>query len=322
MERDVSVASAAQVIPALRSRGHQVTAIDAASGVLSREAEAKILSQGVDRAPPQQLAGDADRVLTSLLGAGAFDEFDVVFLALHGGAGESGIVQAMLGAAGVRFTGTDHRSSAIAMDKDLSKRLFRQAGIPTPDWVMADDADAATIAALGMPLIVKPNAEGSTVGLTLVREADQIDEAIAIAGQFDTEVMLERFVPGRELTVGILDNEALAVGEIIPAGELFDYASKYQAGGAEEIFPADVAEHVAEEARALARRVAAALKIDCYCRVDFRLDPDGGLWCLEANTLPGLTSGSLLPRSAAASGIEFAVLCERICELALQRRLR
>jgi D-alanine-D-alanine ligase len=206
------------------------------------------------------------------------------------------------------------------MDKDLAKRLFRSAGVPTADWLMTKGDMPREAASLGMPLIVKPNAQGSTVGLTLVSDPDAIADAIAEARRFDKEVMLERYVPGRELTVGVLDGEALAVGEIMPAhGGLFDYESKYQSGGAEEVFPADVSSAVAIRTQELARVVSDALKIECYCRVDFRLDPNQQLWCLEVNTLPGLTSGSLLPRSAAACGIDFATLCERICVLALAR---
>lgn len=320
MERDVSVASAAQVITALRSRGHAVTAIDAASGLLSREEEAAILTNHVERAPPSHLDNSNERVLVKLLDAGAFSGFDLAFLALHGGAGEDGTVQALLDTAGICYTGTGSTSSALAMDKNLSKRQFLAAGVPTADWVMAAAARPDDIAALGMPLIVKPNAQGSTVGLTLVERAENIEPAIATAAQFDSEIMLERFVPGRELTVGVLNGDALTVGEIIPAhGGLFDYAAKYQSGGAEEVFPADVAPHIAARAQELAILVSAALNIECYCRVDFRLDTAGELWCLEANTLPGLTAGSLLPRSAAASGIEFAALCERICELAIAK---
>src|SRR5690606_23303262 len=149
----------------------------------------------------------------------------------------------------------------------------------------------------------------------------QLGAAIATAAGLDGEVMLGRYVAGRELTVGVLDDRALAVGEIVPAtGPIFDYAAKYQAGGAAEIFPADIPPNVTAEAQELALRVHRALKLNTYSRVDFRMDSGGGLWCLEVNTLPGLTSGSLLPRSAAAVGIEFAELCERICRGALERR--
>jgi D-alanine-D-alanine ligase len=159
------------------------------------------------------------------------------------------------------------------------------------------------------------------VGLTLVRTPDELDAAIALASRFDREVMLERYIAGRELTVGILEDTALAVGEIIPAtGPIFDYAAKYQAGGAEEVFPADLTAEQTRRAQELALRVHRALKLETYSRVDFRMDAEGRLWCLEVNTLPGLTSGSLLPRAAAAVGISFPELCERICQGALARR--
>jgi D-alanine-D-alanine ligase len=173
---------------------------------------------------------------------------------------------------------------------------------------------------LGFPVIVKPNSQGSTVGLTYVDNAGRLPQAIEFARRFDNEVMIERYVPGRELTVGILGDEALAVGEIIPKrGGIFDYEAKYQPGGAAEIFPADIDSELSERARELALRASRALKTECYCRVDFRLDTQGLLWCLEVNTLPGLTAGSLLPRSAAARGIDFPELCERICLCALRR---
>jgi D-alanine-D-alanine ligase len=181
------------------------------------------------------------------------------------------------------------------------------------------DAEHA-IEQLGLPLIVKPNSEGSTVGLTLVRDADALPDAIAAAAVFDQAVMIEQYIPGRELTVGILDDEALAVGEIVPlTGEIFDYTAKYQANAAREIFPADLEDEVARAVQALGLRAHRALKLGSYSRVDFRMDPQGGLWCLEVNTLPGLTAGSLLPQSAAAVGISLAELCERICRAALTR---
>jgi D-alanine-D-alanine ligase len=158
------------------------------------------------------------------------------------------------------------------------------------------------------------------VGLTLVRTPPELDAALELAGRFDSQVMLERFIDGRELTVGILDGEPLAVGEIIPStGPIFDYAAKYQPGGAEEIFPADLTPEQTEKIQNLAVRVHRALKLDVYSRVDFRMDGDGRFWCLEVNTLPGLTEASLLPRAAAAVGIGFPELCERICRGALAR---
>ena len=241
-------------------------------------------------------------------------------MALHGGTGEDGTIQALLDLAGVPYTGTGRLGSALGWDKDVSKRLFLAAGVPTPDWLMAPVAVEEVAAKLGFPLIVKPNGQGSTVGLTLVNSAVELAAAIELAAQFDREVMLERYVAGRELTVGILEDHALPVGEIIPAsGPIFDYAAKYQAGGAEEVFPAAITPEQTARAQDFALRVHRALKLESYSRVDFRMDEAGGLWCLEVNTLPGLTAGSLLPRAAAAVGIDFPELCERICRGALAR---
>jgi D-alanine-D-alanine ligase len=227
----------------------------------------------------------------------------------------------LLDLAGIPYTGSGKLGSALGWDKDVAKRLFLAAGVPTPEWLMAPVSADVVAERLGFPLIVKPNGQGSTVGLTLVKTPAELGSAIELAGGFDEEVMLERYVAGREITVGVLDDEALTVGEIIPkTGPIFDYAAKYQAGGAEEIFPADLTPAQTALAQELALRVHHGLKLDVYSRVDFRMDEDGGLWCLEVNTLPGLTTASLLPRAAAAMGISFPELCERICRGALARR--
>lgn len=318
MERDVSIASASQVVGALRSRGHEVVAYDSGRGRLTAADEQRVFAGRIERAPPDQRAVAS---LPTVVSAPDLANVDVVFLAMHGGSGEDGTVQALLDLAGIPYTGSGRLGSALGWDKDIAKRLFLAAGVPTPDWIMGGAPADVVATRLGFPVIVKPNGQGSTVGLTLVKSAAELDAAIALAGKFDREVMLERYIAGRELTVGILDDEPLAVGEIIPAtGPIFDYAAKYQAGGAEEIFPAELTAEQTARAQDLALRVHRALKLDTYSRVDFRMDENGGLWCLEVNTLPGLTAASLLPRAAAAVGIGFAELCERICRAALARR--
>jgi D-alanine-D-alanine ligase len=318
MERDVSIASASQVVGALRSRGHEVVAYDSGRGRLTAADEQRVFAGRIERAPPQQSAVAS---LPTVVSAPDLASVDVVFLAMHGGSGEDGTVQALLDLAGIPYTGSGRLGSALGWDKDIAKRLFLAAGVPTPDWIMGGAPADVVAARLGFPVIVKPNGQGSTVGLTLVKAPAELDAAIALAGRFDREVMLERYIAGRELTVGILDDEPLAVGEIIPStGPIFDYAAKYQDGGAEEIFPADLTAEQTARAQDLALRVHRALKLETYSRVDFRMDGDGGLWCLEVNTLPGLTAASLLPRAAAAVGIGFAELCERICRAALARK--
>lgn len=323
-ERDVSIASGAQVFKALRQTGHHVVAVDTARGLLDSAEERRLLASGVAPVPPgeEELALLRAGSPGALAETPALREVDVVFLALHGGTGEDGTLQALLDLAGVAYTGSGHGPSAAAMDKDLSKRLFRAAGIPTADWLMAPVTADEAGEALGWPLVVKPNQQGSTVGLTVVKRPQDFDAAVAEAFRYDREVMAERFVPGRELTVGVLDDAPLAVGEIIPRGEIFDYESKYQEGGAEEVFPADLPPDLTERVRALGLAAHRALKLEGYSRADFRLDPEGGLWCLEVNTLPGMTATSLLPQSAAAVGIPFPELCERICRLALERHSR
>jgi D-alanine-D-alanine ligase len=321
-ERDVSIASAAQIIPALRGLGHEVVAIDTATGRLPQDVEQKMLSSGVGPEPPSSssLASMRESALTLTSKAGDIRDVDVVFLALHGGAGEDGRIQAVLDLAGLAYTGSNHIASATAMDKDLSKRLFRAAGVPTADWLMAPVLAHDVSETLGWPVVVKPNKQGSTVGLSIVRQPSELAAAIALANRFDSEVMVERFVPGRELTVGILDGEALPVGEIITKGEIFDYTAKYQQGGAREVFPADLPPEASSRIRKLALRAHSALKLGVYSRIDFRMDPDGKFWCLEANSLPGMTASSLLPQAARAAGIDFPKLVERICRAALVAR--
>ena len=317
MERDVSIASASQVVGALRSRGHQVVAYDSGRGRLEAADERRLFTGKIDSRPPDQKSVSS---LPTVVSAPDLADVDLVFLAMHGGSGEDGTVQALLDLAGIPYTGSGKLGSALGWDKDVAKRLFVAAGVPTPDWLMAPISSSAAAQWLGFPLIVKPNGQGSTVGLTLVRTPPELDAALELAGRFDSQVMLERFIDGRELTVGILDGEPLAVGEIIPAtGPIFDYAAKYQPGGAEEIFPAELTPEQTEKIQSLAVRVHRALKLDVYSRVDFRMDSDGRFWCLEVNTLPGLTEASLLPRAAAAVGISFPELCERICRGALAR---
>ncbi|MEU7835811.1 MULTISPECIES: D-alanine--D-alanine ligase [unclassified Nonomuraea] len=318
-ERDVSIASAAEVIPALRGRGHSVEVFDTVKGRLSSAEEERVLAATVGHAPPdlalRPVVGMAPRLVEELLGA------DLVFLALHGGAGENGVIQAILDSAGLRYTGSGHLASAIAMDKDLSKRLFRAEAIPTPDWVLLEpDDDPGGIPfeiTPSSPVIVKPNAQGSTVGLTLVKRPQDLHDAVRTARMHDAGVLVERFVPGREFVVGVLDGRPLAVGEIkLGVKEIFDYEAKYQPGVALEIFPAGISPELTAELQNLAGRAHEILKAGSYSRVDFRQDEAGHLWCLEVNTLPGLTATSLFPQAAQASGVSFPELCERICRSA------
>ncbi|MFL5574981.1 MAG: D-alanine--D-alanine ligase [Gemmatimonadaceae bacterium] len=353
-ERDVSLASGLRVSEALRSRGHEVALVDPATGPLDAAAERALRETAgrVKTAPPslEALAQISRGAILPTLGAlPPVRDADVVFLALHGGQGEDGTVQALLDMSGVRYTGSGHLASALAMDKDLSKTLFRAAEVCTADWVMVRDETGRggppptsesmartsstpnrktapvtgparpDVAHLGLPVIVKPSKQGSTVGLSVVKTPEQLEPAIVEALKYDDEVMIERFIPGRELTVGILGGDALPVGEIFPKHEIYDYECKYTAGMAHEVFPADLPPSVAQEMQRQARLAFAALKLGGYARIDFRMTSDFDFYCLEANTLPGMTELSLIPQGAAAAGITFPELCERIARLALER---
>ena len=320
-ERDVSIASGCQVITALREIGHEVISIDTARGILTMQEEQKLLENGVDTTPfDEKSLAITHEQANQLTQATRLESVDVVFLALHGGSGEDGTIQAFLDLAGLPYTGSGHKASANAMDKDISKQLFRYAEVPTADWLMTPVSEQEIIEKIGLPAVIKSNKQGSTVGLTIVKKPEDIEAAIQKAYQHDDEVMVEKYIDGRELTVGILDNKALSVGEIFPNySDHFDYESKYQVGGAEETFPADLPKKETELIKELGLKAHQVLKLEGYSRVDFRLDSKGQFWCLEANTLPGMTATSLLPQSANVLGINFPKLCEKICQLAITR---
>lgn len=323
-ERDVALASAVQVVGALRSRGHEVAVVDTARGYIPQADEPALLSGVVGTEPPsisQLRSLERGLLLSGLANLAVVRDADVLFLALHGGRGEDGTIQTLLEMVGVPYTGSGRLGSAMAMDKDVSKRLFRGAGVQTADWVMAPASPARVERDLGWPVVVKPSKQGSTVGLTVVKAGKDYEAAVTLARQYDDEVMVERFVPGRELTVGVLEGRALAVGEIIPRHEIFDYECKYTPGMSQEIFPADLPPGLAAECERLSLLAHDVLKLGGYSRVDFRLTPGGDLFCLEVNTLPGLTATSLLPQAARAVGIDFPDLCERICRAARRGRV-
>jgi D-alanine-D-alanine ligase len=320
-ERDVSLSSGAQIARALREAGHEVVAVDTANGVLAPGDEARLLTEGVRASPPTPgvLGSLHEGNTVALARDPSLGEVDVFFLALHGGTGEDGTIQALLDVAGVAYTASDRLGCALAMDKEVTKRLLRDAGVPTPEW-RTGPLDAEEVErSLGLPVIVKAAAGGSSLRLALAHDREELERAIADSATWNDVVLFERYVQGRELTVGVLGEVALPVGEIVPEHELFDYECKYQPGMAREIFPADLASEDAARLQRLALRVHRALRLRDYSRVDFILDREGTAWCLEANALPGMTANSLLPKAALAVGLEFSELCDRIARLAAAR---
>lgn len=330
-EREVSRVSGTEVAKALAARGHDVTLLDTARGALP-------LTGGetprIGREPPK--SEDTAEPGTALIAtgraglpvlAGSLADVDCVFLALHGGWGEDGTVQALFELAGVPYTGSAVLGSALAMDKDRAKRVFRASGVPTPEWTVFDLRQgepsrtelASAAETLGPKLVVKPNAEGSTVGLSVVGPGDDLGAAVRTAGKFGSRVLIERFIEGRELTVAILGEEALPVVEIVPEGGVYTYEAKYTGGKSRYIAPAEIPEDLAVLVRASAKRAFDVLGCEGFARVDYRLPPDGDFQCLEVNTIPGMTPLSLVPMAAKSAGISFGELLERIVELGIRR---
>ena len=328
-ERDVSLASGAKIAAALIRNGHKVAFADVYAGVdFSEELFTTVPPEKfeIDKAAPsieeviRSHGGRRDEI-----GEGILDlckAADVVFLALHGGAGEDGHIQAALDCFGVTYTGSGMRGSLLAMDKELSKTMLAEAGLRVPEGFCASGVKKKEILEkVGLPCVIKPISCGSSVGVSIVEREEDIDAALADVKKHGDRVIVERKISGREFSVGILGGEALPAIEIIPKTGFYDYKNKYSAGMTEEICPADLTAEQATAAAHLAENVFSALKLSGYARVDMMLDSrDGQFYCLEANNLPGMTEMSLLPQEAAAAGIGYDALCEKIVRLALEKR--
>ncbi len=329
-EREVSLATGKGIAKALESIGHEVVRLDIASDEQSSFPEWKVLDKRTEagrrsteaNGPLFPVPPEGDNGGGSPSGRGWEGRLDLVFIALHGGFGENGGIQALLEMMGMPYTGSGPLASAMAMDKDVSKRLFQQAGVLTAPWFsIGRDDDAAVVAerivgAFGFPCVVKPNDQGSTVGLTIVDRPEEVRDAVALAFKYSEEALIERYIPGRELTVAILGDEALPVVEIHPEHEVYDYACKYRKGLSAYTVPAEIPKAVEQEIQSEALKAFRALKCKGYGRVDFRFDPEAGLFCLEVNSLPGMTETSLVPKAARAAGLSFEQLVGRIMELA------
>ena len=328
-ERDVSLDSGRAICNALEKSGHEVIALDTGAGAKLPDSYAKALSSSVHPDPPDihELAKlDKTMTLRSVNGIDLAD-VDVVFIALHGGSGEDGTIQALLDLAGVPYTGSGVLASALAMDKDMSKKIFERERIPTPDWMIVksntkmdyNDCSRKIVERFGVPVIVKPSDAGSTVGLTLVKSEDGLMAALESAGEFTQKIMIEKYIAGRELTVAVLCDRPLPVVEIIPSHELYDYECKYLPGMSKYIVPAEIDDRLTTELQELGLKAFRALGCSGYARVDFRVDSQGNPYCLEVNTLPGMTDTSLVPKAAKVASISFRKLVEIICKEAIER---
>ncbi len=333
-ERDVSLSSGSLIAGALVRRGYEVCLVDLYTGKgLAGEAPTftrdPILPYVVRRTVPDLAALMAETGFGERrIGPGVLDlcrAADAVFIALHGDVGENGQVQALLDMEGIPYTGSGYAGSLLAMDKDLTKQILMGAGVPTPAGIRCDLSDGSETvadrieAAVGYPMVIKPCAGGSSVGVSMPVDRAELMEAIRKAAVYEQTIMAERRVVGRELTVSILGDKVLPAVEIIPLTGFYDYENKYQAGMTTEICPAPLTDGEAAALEDATRRGFASLRLKGYARFDFILDANGTPYCLEANTLPGMTPTSLLPQAAAAVGIDYDDLCECMVHMAVGR---
>lgn len=336
-ERDVSLASGAGICRTLRERGHQAFLLDVYLGfpydsdkleeVFTLPGAGLEIAEGIKTTEPDLVAIKASRKDQSdcFVGPNVIDICrlaDIVFMGLHGDVGENGKLQATFDILGIRYTGPNYLGSALAMDKGIAKKIFKMSGVPTPMGTSIKKAQkdvALSELGLSLPVVVKPCSGGSSIGVYIVHTEEEYEEAIAKSFHYEDEVVIEPYIKGREFAVGIIDGKALPVIEIIPKTGFFDYANKYQAGATEEICPAPIPEEIAEKMQRATELAFKSLKLDIYSRADFLLDQNGDIYCLEVNTLPGMTATSLLPQEAKAAGIEYGELCELIIDKSLAR---
>lgn len=336
-ERMVSLSSGTKITEALRGRGHEVALVDLFFGLEGwTGAPEDLYHAPIPEAwrTVGHTAPDLDQVRKSRkwegkgqFGPGVLDlcaGADAAFLALHGSCGEDGRVQAALDLMGVPYTGSGYLGSAIAMDKDLTKQLvLSQTEIHTPRWQVVtyaeDDVDRLT-GELELPAVIKPTDNGSSIGVSIAHDRTELRAALETGLRFGGKVIVEQYIKGREIQVGVLEDGALPSIEIIPKKGFYDYENKYQPGAALEVCPAPVEPEVEQLLEKSALAVHRLLGLSVYSRSDFILTEDGTPWFLEINTLPGMTPTSLVPQEAAAVGIDYPTLCERILTASLQAR--
>ena len=329
-ERDVSLISGSGIYKALKKNGHQVILLDvylgyegSTDGIFERDYDwtkniSAISEQNPDIEQIKAMRSDGAKNFFGPNVLALCGEADAVFMALHGANGEDGKIQACFELMGIPYTGTDFVSAAMAMDKAITKDIFKAYGIPTPAGIRLKKGEKESMK-VPFPCIVKACCGGSSVGVCIARDENEYEAAKEEAFQYDNEVVIEQFITGREFSVGVMDGEALPVIEIAPKQGFYDYKNKYQAGSTVETCPAELTEEQTKRMQGIAEDVFRALRLKNYARMDFMMDGAGNMYCLEANTLPGMTPMSLLPQEAAAIGISYEQLCEKILMKAFAR---
>jgi D-alanine-D-alanine ligase len=325
-ERDVSISGGLAVINALRNKGHFVVAVDPAFG---KDVEkGQLLIENPEALPPtEEILKYPPKNFIDCIQSDIFDEVDCVFLVLHGKHGEDGKIQSLLELRGVPFTGSGSLASALTMDKELSKSVMRQMGILVPPGlaVTAEESDDYDFLEqirkeIGSHIVVKPNDQGSTIGISIIKggNLDDLSAAIKKASEYSELVVVEKYIPGYEIAVGIVGDDILPPIEIIPESGFYDFEHKYTKGKTRYECPADFTEDILQPMMDAAERIHFGLGCSGFSRVDFRLTEEGRAFCLEINTIPGFTELSLVPMGAKEIGLEFAELCEKIIDLAIE----
>lgn len=331
-ERDVSIKSGAMIAKALRENGHSVALIDAYLGYrkpYKSPDDIYTFSDDDSGAEITSSVPDLDALEKSRtwqtdgsrIGSDVVElcrAADIVFLALHGSDGEDGRLQALFDIHGIRYTGSGYLGSAVAMNKRAAKDIFKSAGIRSPYGKVVNISDSDKSFPY-LPCVVKPCSGGSSVGTSIVRSRDEYEAALEFGFEYGDCLLIERYIEGREVDVGVLSGRALPPIEIKVKNGFFDYNNKYQSGMTEEICPTDLPDEIINELERTAERVFNALYLEVYARMDFIVDKDGVVWCLEANTLPGMTPASLLPKEAKAAGTDYNSLCETIVSGSLKK---
>ena len=331
-ERDVSLSSGAMAAQALMRLGHRVITLDLFLGYTPSQGELDIealfqAGYGSGSAAVAEQVPDLDALRAmrpdgSRVGDNVFaicKAADIVFMALHGTDGEDGMIQGAFDLLGIRYTGTGSFGSALAMNKSVAKLIFESHGIKTPHGVVVRRSDYKLTENAGFPCVVKPCSGGSSIGTSIVESEKDYAAALSEAFRYDDAVVVEQYIKGRECDVGVLAGQALPPIEIIPKSGFFDYKNKYQEGMTLEICPADFSGETTKKLQVLALAVFDALMLEVYARMDFMVDEDGEVWCLEANTLPGMTPASLMPKEAAAAGIDYDGLIDMIISESLKK---
>lgn len=325
-ERDVSLTSGSRIANSLIKSGYDVMLLDLYLGTNNKDikpeyknnSSKELFSYSVPKNEPdlEKLKKESNNG-NRMIGEGVLEicmDADVVFMALHGSIGENGKLQAIFDAYGVNYTGTGYEGSLLAMDKDLSKRMMKQDNILTADWTTLSLNEDYDIGSITTPCVIKPFSCGSSAGISIVNSRDELKKALEYAKIYEDNVIIEEKIEGREFSIAIFDGKALPIIEIIPKEGFYDYKNKYQAGLTEEICPAHLDEEVRDYLWDCALKVHKALRLGDYARIDFILDKNNNAYCLEANTLPGMTPTSLMPQEAEAAGIAYDTLCEEIAK--------